>query len=802
MNEEPSLATADTAFSLNTLEFGEVQELLGRFLSGPLSAPVLSSVLPSSDPAEIQARFSLVDDAIKVLRAGPRPSLASLQDPRPILERLHVEGVACTGPEILAVVAVARAALGTRQSFTKSPFAALASLTARIADFRSLITALDGKINPDGSLDSSASPELARVRKAIENHRHELRVQLDRLVRRLSQDGILQDAVITLRNDRWVIPVRAEQKRRVRGVIYGASSSGATVYLEPLETVELNNELVELQDQEAAEIQRLLGVFTEMLRARHPELAEATEILSEVDLAFTKAEFARNYDACLPRFSAERSLVLREARHPVLQEALAKSDAKPVPLTIEIESPKTMMIISGPNTGGKTVALKTAGICVLMAQAAVPVLASEARLPIFTRVLADIGDQQSIQENLSTFSAHITNIERMLKTAGPDDMVLLDELGASTDPGEGAALGLALLDEFRTRRTMTFVTTHLARLKSYAAGATEVVNAAMEFNEATLQPAYRLLIGLPGKSSALEIAAQLGLRPSILTRAHELLDPAEAEASRLLASLQERQIELDRELAAGARARADFEARAAAAERQFEQERHARLKELDKKFQETIREVERRWEETVDELRAEAEARKAGKRLERKVAAVKETVREEWNAQVLETLGAPAEEEKQIEQRPVRVGDQVRLPNLSAPATVTAVIDEEHLEVEAGRLRIRVRGDEVKILPKARASEKPSRPPGVRLEGAASDVPLEINLIGTTAEEARETADEFLDRAYVAGRFRLRVIHGHGKGILRRTLHELFASHPHVEKFYPAPQNEGGSGATIVELKV
>jgi DNA mismatch repair protein MutS2 len=802
MNDEPSAAALDARFSLSTLEFSEVLGLLRRYLSGPLSEPVLDSVLPSTDLNKIRTSLALVAEGMEALRAGPRPALGGLKDPRPVFDQLRIEGAACTGVEILVVLAMARAAREARQAFAKNSFDALAGLTARLADFRPVLAALEGKINPDGSLDSSASPELGRIRRAIESLRHDLRVELEKIVRRLGQEGILQDAVITLRNDRLVIPVRVEQKRRVPGVIHGASSSGATVYLEPLETVQLNNDLVELQDREAAETQRILGVFTEMLRSRRRELEEATEILSELDLAFAKAEFARGFGASLPEFAPARALVLRDARHPVLQETLARSDAKPVPLTIELEAPKTIMIISGPNTGGKTVALKTVGVSVLMAQSAVPVLATEARLPVFTRVLADIGDLQSIQANLSTFSAHITNIERMLQTAGADDLVLLDELGASTDPGEGAALAVALLDEFRQRRTMTLVTTHLARLKGYAAGVPEAESAAMEFNEATLQPSYRLIVGLPGKSSALEIAAHLGLRQPILARARELLEPGEEEASRLLTSLQERQIELDNRLAASERARIEFKERAAAQERKFEEERRRKLKELDKRFEEVLREVERRWKETVDELRAEAEARKAGKRVERRTAALREQARDEWNTQVLEALGAPAVEEPEGEKRPARVGDKVRLANFPAPATVTAVLDAEHLEVEAGRMRIRVRRDEVKTLPSATGSQQPSAPRGVRLEGQVGDAPAEVNLIGATAEEALARADEFLDRAYVAGRFRLRVIHGHGKGILRKALHEFFAFHPHVEKFYPAPPNEGGSGATIVELRV
>ena len=270
------------------------------------------------------------------------------------------------------------------------------------------MTELEGKIHPDGSVDSSASPELARIRRAIERLRVEVQAMLERLLRRFGQEGVLQDAVVTLRNDRFVIPVRAEEKRRVQGVIHGASSSGATVFLEPMETLPLNNELVELQDREFAEIQRILGEFSRKLRERREDLVRATEILSELDLAFAKAEFARQYDGCIPEFSSDRTLALKDARHPLLEKTLRAQGKSPVPLSIELKPPKIMMIVSGPNTGGKTVALKTLGSAVLMAQAGIPVPAGEFKLPLFRRVLADIGDQQSIEANLSTFSAHVT----------------------------------------------------------------------------------------------------------------------------------------------------------------------------------------------------------------------------------------------------------------------------------------------------------------------------------------------------------------------------------------------------------
>jgi len=717
------------------------------------------------------------------------------------------------------VVEVARAARDLRSLFLKTPFTRLDGLARGLADFRSLVAELDGKILPDGSIDSSASPELARLRRAIERLRREVQAALEKLLRRYSQDHVLQDAVVTIRNERFVIPIRAEEKRRVAGVVHGASSSGATVYLEPLETLPLNNELVELQDREFAEIQRILAEFSAKLRERREDLLAAAEILSELDLAFAKAEFARAYDCCLPQFAGERALVLKDVRHPLLEKTLRAQKRKPVPLTVELAEPRTLMVVSGPNTGGKTVTVKTIGLAVLMAQAGLPVLASEAHLPLFGRVLADIGDQQSIEANLSTFSAHVTNIQAMAQVADRNDLVLLDELGASTEPSEGAALAVAILEYFRARQAMTFVTTHHSRLKAYAAETPEAVNAAMEFDEATLQPTYRLLIGLPGKSSALEIAERLGLERSIVDKARTLLHPAEAEAASLLAKLHEQKAEFERGTVRLAEQQRELEARRAELEQEFQQKRRAKLQELDGRLEKTLGQCEKKWEQAVAELRVQAEAEKVARRADRKAAGLKQEVREDWNAQVLEALGAPAAEEEVTVDGAPAIGDRVRLANLSAPGTVARILDADHLEIQVGRVKMLVRKDEVRILARRGGRPEAPSPTGlgrVRLarEGDGvhvsrpgeqtlpEEVPVEINVIGNTAEEARERVDKFLDQTFLDGRFRLRVVHGFGKGILRRTLHEMFASHPHVEKFYPAPPREGGGGATIVELKI
>ena len=848
-------------FSTGTLEFQGVVELLRGFLSGSIGAPLLDSLAPHVQIDIIRRDLERAGEAREYLRENQRASFASLKDPRPIFEKLAVEGEACTAFEILALLELARTSRDVHDLLSQAPFRQLESLAIGLADFRNLVADLEDKILPDGSVDSSASAALGRIRRSIERLRADIHATLERLLGRLGQAQVLQDEVITIRNDRFVLPIRAEEKYRVEGIVHGASSSGATLYLEPLETVPLNNESVELQDREFAEVQRILAEFTEKLRARRWDLVNAAEILGELDLAFAKAEFARAYDCCLPQFETwpdgdvthpggpgsaqpgqigrapgQRDLVLHEARHPLLERALRRHERKPVPLTLELRAPKTLVIVSGPNTGGKTVALKTVGIAVLMAQAGLPVAASEARLPLFNRVLADIGDQQSIQENLSTFSAHVRNIQAIVGVADHNTLVLLDELGSSTDPSEGAALAVAILDHFREHGSMTFATTHHSRLKAYAADTPEAVNAAMEFDESTLQPTYRLLVGLPGKSSGLDIAQRLGLESSIVGKARQLLDPADAEVASLIASLHDERAQLEQQLDGLREQRRRFEVEHAALKAKFENERRTKLIELDKRLEQTLREYQKKWEKTVTEVQLQLQSAKAVKRLERQIPALKREAQEEWNAEVLEALGAPAESETDRRTQPATppaLGDRVHVLNLSTPGTVTSILKDGRLEIEVGRLRMQLHPDQVKVLiPGAAEASRsgsegrgaatgpgnvPSRMPpsySVRTgagqhagsEGGLADEAYEslaeINVIGSTAEEARELVDKFLDQAFLAGRPRVRVIHGHGKGILMRTLHEMFTSHPHVDKFYAAVPKEGGTGATIVELRV
>jgi len=468
----------------------------------------------------------------------------------------------------------------------RSEWRGVQTLSDRIADFTEFLRSFRNKIQPDGTLEDKASPELARIRREIEKQRRAIQESLRGYLRRLAEGGTVQDELITIRGERFVIPVKVEQKRRVQGVVHGASSSGQTVFVEPLETIEQNNELVRLLEEELAEIHRILLEMTQRIGAHAEQIVAAVEVLSELELQFAKARFAEDYncvevkcagiqqsprrespsgcpaDAEAPsEAGGTASLLLQNARHPLLERNLKTKGATVVPVTVELEGARCQLVITGPNTGGKTVTLKTVGLLSLMAQSGLPVPADRAELPVFDAVLADIGDYQSIEQNLSTFSAHVTNIDLISRTATANSLVLLDELGSATDPEEGAALAVAIAGHFGRIGCMTVISTHHTSLKVYGANTPGVINASVGFNEATLQPTYELKIGVPGASAGINIAQRLGLNPAIIESARSRLgiqardvgqfldklhaDLREAEGERL--RLKTREQELERE---------------------------------------------------------------------------------------------------------------------------------------------------------------------------------------------------------------------------------------------------------------
>ncbi len=613
------------------LEFEALRALLARYLRTPLGRAELDGVAPGSDRAAIESALADTAEAIEHLRTASQPQPASRgaairlrfelgADPMPAVTRLAIEGATLDAAEIyeltrlLDLAAEARAVLLPAQE----RFPRLAAHASGIADLRDLARQLRGKILPDGSLADDASVALGKLRRDAEKQRRMIEESLARFLRAHHEDGTLQEDFVTIRNDRFVVPIVTGRERGVDGVIHGSSGSGRTMFVEPLETIHLNNELVRIHEEELREIHRLLREFTSRLREHAREISVMAEVLGRIELLFAKADFAVEFRCSVPRLSppSARRLILREARHPLLEDILRPKRKPVVPVSVSLEGEERTLLISGPNTGGKTVALKTIGLLALMAHAGLPVPAGDAEFPLFDQVLADIGDHQSLQESLSSFSAHIGSVRRMLERATADSLVLLDELGRATDPEEGGALGVVLLETFRARGAFTLASTHLMAMKVYGASTAGVRNGSMGFDEDTLEPTYVLRLGAPGKSAGLDIAARLGLSAELIEAARARMTNAERDVSRFLAEMHKQMAAIDEERALLAAREQTVEARERSIEQTLERKYAARTAEIERRAAELSSEFERRAQETIGELSQKARAKVAKTRRE------------------------------------------------------------------------------------------------------------------------------------------------------------------------------------------
>jgi DNA mismatch repair protein MutS2 len=824
-----------THTSARVLEFDALRELLRGYAASPLGQSRIAALAPSTDRTWIETQQSLAGEIREFRRVGGRFDFSGLIEVGDLVEKSRIAGVALETAEIRDVILVVDRAAEWRDislhppAAMRSEWRCVHSLSHGIADFGEFLRAFRNKILPDGTLEDKASPELSRIRREIEKQRRAIQESLQGYLRRLSDGGAVQDELITIRGERFVIPVKVEQKRRVQGVVHGASSSGQTVFVEPLETIEQNNELVRLLEEELTEIHRILLEMTVRIGAHAVAILDALDVLAELELQFAKARFAEDYNCVEAKLSAEAvapplsrslrqggdlltgTLLLHNARHPLLERNLKAKGISVVPVTVELEGERRQLIITGPNTGGKTVTLKTVGLLALMAQSGIPVPADRAELPVFDAVLADIGDYQSIEQNLSTFSAHVTNIDCISRTATAQSLVLLDELGSATDPEEGAALAVAIAAHFGRIGCMTVVSTHHTSLKVYAANTTGVLNAAVGFNEKTLQPTYELKVGVPGASAGINIAQRLGLNPSIIESARarlgtqardvgEFLDRLhaelrEAESERL--RLKTREEELEKE-----------KSRLAMEGKSIQQ---AKVREMERKLEDVLRDFEYHAREAINAIQDRVAAQKLSKDAERRIAKLRREFREQFDATVVAHSSGADQGDPHAQPalvKHVSEGDTVKLKSTGRSAKIARKIDDNHFEVEMGAMKMKIaRADIAEVLSSAHAVESPvkaarSRGISVSLESENANVPSEINVIGHTVDDASREVEKFVDRAFLAGLPRVRVVHGSGMGILRKALRHLLQQHPHVSSVAEAPQNEGGGGATVVELSV
>jgi DNA mismatch repair protein MutS2 len=801
------------------LEFDRLKEIVSRQSTCAPGHRAIEALAPSHDVATLQSEFELIRESTAYLRAGSELGFGSLADPETWIEKLGIPASVLAPEEFLDVASLAESAHATRQTLKpeSAKYPRLADLASALADFRALLTAIRRAILPSGEISDEASPQLKRIRAGKIQARATIRQSLEKILRARGEPG--GEDYVTLRNDRFVIPVRAGDRRDVPGVVHAASATGQTVFVEPLEAIDLNNRLVQLSEEETVEIARILAELTDRVRAESGPLRAAAEKLAHLDSIFARGRFAREYDCVIPEFSAGNSLRLDAARNPVLEATLRPQGRKAIPTTLALGGDETVLVISGPNTGGKTVALKTVGLAALSAQSAIPVAADRAALPVFDRVLADIGDEQSIAADLSTFSAHMLNLKSMLDQATDRSLILVDEVGTGTAPEEGAALAVALLEEFRWRRALTLATTHHDRLKAYASTTPGIVNAAMEFDQANLRPTYRLLVGVPGTSSGIEIARRLGLPARVVDHANASLSPESREARDLIAYLHRSRDEME-EVTRNAREQlAQLEAARRELQTEWIDRQKKRIAELEKSFAAT----QKRLESEVAHLAADIKDRALRAQLEkqsgRRLSKLESDARAEADAAVVDTLassqqdlGAAAQpSDTPVAPEKLTAGIRVLVKGFRQPV-IFRRHDGRSAEVEAGPLRMKVPLAEIMAIADdsapgksgPQASGQPQRPRGITVHAQPSDEPTnatgEINVIGCTVEEATRRVDKFLDEAAIAGKPSVRIIHGHGTGALRRGLAEFLSTHPLVESTRHEPEDRGGTAITIAEL--
>jgi DNA mismatch repair protein MutS2 len=827
------------AGTLRALEFDRIVAVVAGLAVTPTGRARLEELHPLSDGAKVVAVQRATSEGTLFLADHPGFPLRAPSDLEDILDAMSVEGRALEAPRLLAVSDYLESIEQSRSAITRlqAPFPILRALVATIASFRGEIADVRRKIDPGGDVVDNASPALASIRERLRRQRARLRSTLDGFLRSQDTSKYLQQQVVTDRNGRYVLMVRAEHRSSIPGIVHGGSTSGASLFVEPLETVEINNDIVALEEQEAEEVRRILLALTDAFRGRPSDLRRTVDVATELDLIQARARFSEMVDGIEPEISSDGSFELRAGRHPLLMrkvtERLGRGDdsepripdpgsripENPVPVDIFLTPPTRVLVITGPNTGGKTVALKNAGLLAAMAQSGLHIPVDKgSKLPVFKSVFADIGDEQSIAASLSTFSGHIANVVSMNRDLALPSLILLDEVGAGTDPVEGGALGIAVIDHFRQRGAHLVATTHYDSLKSYASTTAGVVSAAFGFNPENFAPTYRLVYGSPGRSLAIEIAARLGMPRSVIAAARENLTDREKQLAEHLARVDQDLRTLEHERKAVARERAavaETEKSLRTREQKILDREETLRRRLSAKVDDQVRDARREIDAVVEGLKARAAelSEQAAVRLRSgdKVRAVGISTGDTGAARgdaraaldaIVERLKSGSEPAAAPAAPAVTAivepGVRVTVGALGLEGTVIEV-HGKHAEVDVRGKRLRAALRDLRVVggPPSTATVRVNVDLQPRGEGLLS----ELNVIGNTVDEAISRVEKFLDESTVTDLRELRIVHGHGTGQLRRAISEFLKNHPLVARFALAPQDKGGGGATIVELK-
>ena len=823
---------------LRALEFDRIREALAREAATPLGRDRARQLAPAVDLDEVRRHLDLATEAAAFVRDDGSLTVWAPEELPAILDGLGVADRPLEPLQLLGlarfVESVARVAerIGDARAADRSRFVLLGAIAGAAAAFEAEAQAIYLAIEPSGDVSDRASARLREIRESLRRQRAKLRATLETLTRGRDTSKYLQDQIVTDRNGRYVVVVRAEHREAIPGIVHGSSASGASLYLEPLSTVDVNNDIVALAEREREEIHRILLALTDAFRARADEFAVTVRVAADLDEISAKAALARRLDGVAPQLADDGRVEFRGARHPLLIPAvrdLLREKTTPEVVFLPVASdllvvpPTRALVISGPNTGGKTVALKAVGLLALMAQSGllIPVEAGSRFTP-FRSVFADIGDEQSIAASLSTFSAHVANIVAMDRALELPALVLLDEVGSGTDPAEGGALGTAVIDHFRQLGAIIVATTHDEALKSYAATTAGVMTAAFGFNPETYAPTYRLLYGAPGRSLALEIADRLGMPASVVAAARARRSSRESQLAEHLARVDREIASLEHE-----RRLVQDDRQALSRERQALLERESRLTEreavlkrrMDDKLNDRLREARTEVDKIVAELKGKAGAlahqteRRARPQLSTgEIGGLRAEARAALGAVSERLDGSVSPDQDRVAlDAPPDVGERVFVAAFGAEGIVRAIVGK-HVEVELRGKRMRVGLDGLRRGAAGMERDQPSDS-GTRASRPTSQAPSqssdrlpnapgrELMLIGSTVDAAVDRAEKFLDDALLSDERRLRIVHGHGTGRLREAMRQFFRQHPLVASVSPAPDNEGGDGATIVELK-
>jgi DNA mismatch repair protein MutS2 len=781
--------------AMQVLEFDAIRRLLGCCMSSELGRALLSTIIPVGELPLIRLKQRQTSEAKALLLEDAPPSFQQLVDPRPLLDQMAQQGRILEPRELLDLQCLLSTARQTKRFFGRvgTQYPLLAALTEPMFIPEAIERRIGQVVNPRGEIKDGASPRLQEIRSALQSTRERVRRRLDWHL--VQHKEVVQEPLITLRNNRYVIPLRPDHQRLLRGIVHDHSASGATVFVEPLDVLDLNNHLVELTAANDAEVHRVLRQMTTEVWGMQAQIRQVADIVGELDYILARARLSQMLHCHEPKFSEDGRLALIQACHPLLVEAAQGADHVIVPANLTVDSETRTLVITGPNTGGKTILLKTIGLLTLMAQAGMHIPAAEGSVVVlFRRVLVDIGDEQSIAQSLSTFSGHMQHVVSFLREADARSLILLDELGAGTDPAEGAALGIAVLEHLHRRGARTFVTTHHQAIKLHAHAHPAMDTAVMEFDAETLQPTFHVRMGHFGGSNALAICQRLGMPPEVLATAHTHFDADQHRLVEVVDRLQgelrafdqlRREVERDRHLAA--QARVHYEAKVA----EIDEARRVQLAHASVEASRLLGEARRRLDEAIHQVRRQG--------LTPEVEPARALLRQvETELEQVTAETSPPEPDV----RPVPVGEFVWLPKWRIRGVVLKWPNAgDMVEVQAGQMTLKVATSEIEPLSERELPRSvPFSPPPSARPHSVLEISPELNLIGWRVSDALPYLDKYLDAAVAAGLPRVRIIHGKGSGRLRAAVHDLLTSHPQVKAYMPCNPQEGGWGATLVEV--